>query len=88
MPFVSMEEAMMESAEQDEVIEICFASIGPMLNVMDLEPSGSPASRVPTMPTVTLMDQSSKPTGSRSTVSTDTDHNRSVSDHGFERTVT
>ena len=78
----------MESTEHDEVVEICFASIGPMLNVMDLDPAGGPASGVLTMPTVTLMDHSSKPTRNRSTVPAYTDHHRPVSDHGFEHTVT
>lgn len=51
-PPVFVEEPVVEPAQQDQVFEVCGPAIGPMLNVMTVNPTpaaaaGEPASAVP-----------------------------------------
>jgi len=55
VPLAFVEESMMEPAQQDQIVQIGPASIGPVLDVMDLQPAGMATSREPTAASVTMI---------------------------------
>jgi hypothetical protein len=53
---VLVEVAMMMSAEEDEVVEVGGPAVGPMLDVVGLEPAGVPTSGEPADPTISVFE--------------------------------
>jgi len=56
MPSVLVEIPVMMTAEQDEVVEVGRPAVGPMLDVVGLEPAGVPTSGEPADPTISVFE--------------------------------
>ncbi|MCZ6456679.1 MAG: hypothetical protein O6650_05455, partial [Actinobacteria bacterium] len=68
MPSVFVDKPVMKPAEQNQVVQIGGPTVGPVLNVVDLDPSGVGTSDPLAVSTVTMGYQSSQPAGNRPTV--------------------
>ena len=58
MPAVFVDKPVMKPAEQNQVVQVGGPAVGPVLNVVDLDPSGVPTSGKPTVSAVTMGYQS------------------------------
>ncbi len=87
MPAVLVEKTVMKTAEKDQIVQVGGASIGPVLDVMGLHPSGAVTSDPPAV-VIPGFDQSSQPAGDRPTVSTHSDDDVVPMDHDFDHGVT
>jgi hypothetical protein len=52
-----MEESMVKSTQQDQIVEICCSTVGPVLDVMNLNPLCGATSGVLTPTTVPMDDE-------------------------------
>ncbi len=86
MPTVLVDEPMMKPAKKDQVVEVGPTPIGPMLLVMDLQPSSAATARELTASTSPVIDQPTQPPGHRPSIAADTDYDvpimHSSLDHG------
>jgi hypothetical protein len=57
MPAVLMEESVVKSTQQDQIVEICCSTVGPVLDVMNLNPLRCATSGVLTPATVPMDDE-------------------------------
>lgn len=73
VPAVLMEKAVVEAADEDEIVQVGGPSLGPGLDVMDLKPAGVAASGMLAVATVTVVDELPEPSRNPSGPSTDTD---------------
>ena len=58
MPVVFVDKPVMKPAEQNQVVQVGGPTVGPVLNVVDLDPSGVPTSGELAGPPVTMGYQS------------------------------
>ncbi len=87
MPAVFVDKTVMKTAEEDQIVQVGRASVGPMPAMMDLHPFGAVTSR-PLAVVIAGFDQSSQPTGNRPTVPTHSHHDVVLIDGGFDHRVT
>ncbi len=78
----------MKPAEQNQVVQVGGTTVGPMLNVVDLDPCSVPTSGELAVSAVTMGYQSSQPAGDGPGVPSDSDHDTAVGDHRFDNTIT
>ena len=88
MPAVFVDKPVMKPAEQNQVVQVGGPTVGPVSNVVDLDPSSVGTSDPLAVSAVTMGYQSSQPAGDGPAVFSDTDHNTAVGDNSFENTVT
>ncbi len=65
MPPVFVNKPVVKPAEEDQIVEIGCPAFRPVEDVMNLKPIPVVASVKPAGPTVTMMNQSSQPSGNR-----------------------
>ncbi len=88
MPAVFVEKPVVKTAEEDQIVQVGAASLGPVLDVVDLQPACVLTPGKLASPVIAVVDESSQPAEDGSAVSSDTDHNTAVGDNSFENTVT
>lgn len=88
VPSVFVNKPVMEPAEQNQIVQIGGPTLGPVLDVVDLEPACVPTPDPLASPPVAVVDESSQPAGDGPAVSSHTDDDTAVGDDGFENTVT
>ncbi len=87
MPAVFVDKPVMKTAEENQIVQICAATLGPVLDVVDLDPSGVPTSGKPAGPPVTVTDETTQPAGDRPGVTSHPDHDVVVVDDRFDNSV-
>jgi hypothetical protein len=82
-----VDEAMMMPTQQDEIVEVGGTTIGPVLDVMNLQPSRVAAAGELASATVPVIDNASQPSGDDPGVSANSHDGLPIMNDGLENTL-